>query len=278
MWSRCRTLARTSTRSATAFSSACATRKTLPALEFAVADFKPGSTTSARDNNLSFGGTQIFATTTNVEQFLLIYGGTLPDGLGQTAVENQLVFSPGGLSNGNNTAAFVASGVSGAKSQLSLRQFPDHARDLSALALTSVVRLNGADFDQRGAAAQRSSWARAAADSVRGYDPRTANGTQGVLASFELRSPSYHPLAGMAGRPDPGHGPVPAVLRFRLCLGSARADRPGPVRLPAQRGLGARYSIDRYLDLRFDYGWQLSKPPGATRTGNLADISVTLAY
>jgi hypothetical protein len=36
--------------------------------------------------------------------------------------------------------------------------------------------------------------------------------------------------------------------------------------------------IGRYLDLRFDYGWQLTKAPGATHTGNLADLSVTLAY
>ncbi|MEJ0024752.1 MAG: ShlB/FhaC/HecB family hemolysin secretion/activation protein [Rhizomicrobium sp.] len=69
------------------------------------------------DNNLAFGGVNIFASATNTEQFVLAYDATLNDAYGQTAVENTLYFSPGGLSDGNTTAAFAASGVNGAKAQ-----------------------------------------------------------------------------------------------------------------------------------------------------------------
>lgn len=41
---------------------------------------------------------------------------------------------------------------------------------------------------------------------------------------------------------------------------------------------GLSYDIDRYLDLRFDYGWQLITPPGASHKGSLANPSLTLAY
>jgi hemolysin activation/secretion protein len=43
-------------------------------------------------------------------------------------------------------------------------------------------------------------------------------------------------------------------------------------------GIGLNYSISRYLDARFDYGWQFDKAPGATSRSGLANISVTLAY
>ena len=72
------------------------------------------------DNNLDFGGTNIFASATNVEQFLAIYDATLPDSLGQTAVQNQLVVSPGGLSDGNTSAVYIASGRQWRPGQLRL--------------------------------------------------------------------------------------------------------------------------------------------------------------
>jgi hemolysin activation/secretion protein len=43
-------------------------------------------------------------------------------------------------------------------------------------------------------------------------------------------------------------------------------------------GVGARFGIGRYLDVRFDYGWQLRRAPGAAHTGNMAEIALTLSY
>jgi hemolysin activation/secretion protein len=43
-------------------------------------------------------------------------------------------------------------------------------------------------------------------------------------------------------------------------------------------GFGIRYDIGRYLDVRLDDGWQLSKAPGEARTRNLANISATFSY
>lgn len=55
------------------------------------------------DNNLAFGGTRVFGNVTKTAQFLLIYDATRQDSYGQTALENQLVFSPGNLLSGRGT-------------------------------------------------------------------------------------------------------------------------------------------------------------------------------
>ena len=46
--------------------------------------------------------------TTDTEQFLATYSGSLKDSLGQTTVENNLYFSPGNLSSHNSDLDFQA--------------------------------------------------------------------------------------------------------------------------------------------------------------------------
>lgn len=249
--------------------------KVLPMIDAVSQQLQVGFDYKRSDNNLAFGGTQIFASATNVEQFLLIYDATRPDDYGQTAVENQLVFSPGGMSHGNNTAVFVASGVTGASADY----FYDNIQVTRLIALpeqmTSIVRLNAQiassellPSEQLGAGGY---------DSVRGYDPRTANGSQGLLASIELRSPTYHPL-------QESNAGVEDSAQFLVFYDAGFvADKVQQTALPKSAslqsaGFGVRYGISRYLDLRFDYGWQLTAPPGAAHAGNLADLSITVAY
>ncbi|HTV30858.1 MAG TPA: ShlB/FhaC/HecB family hemolysin secretion/activation protein [Xanthobacteraceae bacterium] len=227
------------------------------------------------NNDLSFGGTQVFANATNIEQFLLIYDGTRDDADGQTAVENQLVFSPGALSHGGTTAIYVASGVNGANAAYVYDNLQVTRVTYLPYALSSVLKLDGQlastdllPSEQLGAGG---------VDSVRGYSPRTANGTQGVLASIELRSPSYSPLGGVNGAiQDSGQLLAFFDSAFVSDLHD-QAQQPKSASLESA-GIGARYGIGRYFDVRFDYGWQLAKAPGAAKLGNLADVSVTLAY
>jgi hemolysin activation/secretion protein len=185
------------------------------------------------------------------------------------------VLSPGGLSDANTTAVFRASGVNGARANYIYDN----------LEITRVTRLPWhmsavARFDGQLASAELLPSEQLGAggpSSVRGYNTRTVNGSQGALLSLELHSPSYSPLAHL-GLPvaDSGH-----LLAFYDAgfVSDLHVQQGQPRHATLQSvGIGARYSIDRYLDLRFDYGWQLTKAPGATSTGNLASVSVTLSY
>lgn len=109
-----------------------------------------------------------------------------------------------------------------------------------------------------------------------GYDPRTINGTQGVVTSVELRSPPFSPLQKVLGLPDQGQ--LLAFWDYGL-VGFLNTQTGLPRQAEVQSlGIGARYGIGRYLDLRFDYGWQLTRAPGAAQIGNLANVSVTLSH
>lgn len=228
------------------------------------------------DNNLAFGGASVFASTTEIDQFLFLYDFNRSDTLGYTAFENTLVASPGGLTGGNNTATFLASGVAGAKAayvydNLSITRLTQLPWDASWIvhAVAQVASSELLPSEQLGAGG---------VDSVRGYDPRVANGSQGFLASTELRTPAYSPLKNLFGANVDDHGQLLAF--YDLGYVAYKVDQqnlPGDATLQSL-GIGARYSIGRYLEARFDYGWQLQTAPGATHRGNLANISVTLAY
>jgi hemolysin activation/secretion protein len=227
------------------------------------------------DNNLSFGGTNIFAAATNIEQFLLDYGATRPDDWGQTTIENQFYWSPGGLSHGNTTSVFVASGVTGAMAgyiydNLQLTRVTYLPWEMS-LVLRVDAQLASTELlpsEQIGAGGP---------DSVRGYDPRMVNGTQGALASVELRSPSYAPLKSL-GLPVDDSGQVLTFFDSGFVPNRhAQTGQPKSATLESA-GVGVRYGVGRYLDVRFDYGWQIDKAPGASKRRNLAHVAVTLAY
>ena len=249
-------------------------QKSLPTIGSMTEQLQIGFDYKRSDNNLAYGGTQISASTTNVEQFLAVYDATRTDSYGQTAVENQFVYSPGGLSNGNNTAVFVASGVTGAKANYLYDNLQITRETYLPYQFSSVIRLDGQLASDELLASEQ--LGAGGTDSVRGYNPRSANGSQGILASLELRSPSYGPLQKLGIADDTGQ----LLAFYDAGFVSDLHQQTGQAKSASLQsvGFGARYGIGRYLDLRFDYGWQLTKPPGATHTGNLADISVTFAY
>lgn len=232
------------------------------------------------DNNLSFGGTSVFASATNVEQFLLIYSGTLLDGYGQTSFTNQLVASPGGLSDGNTSAVFRASGVAGARADYVYDNLRVTRLFVLPHQMRALIRLEGQLASSELLPSEQLGLG--GTGSVRGYDPRVANGSQGVLGSFELHGPAIHPLEHLIG--DQAGATLQDSADFfaffdygSIAYKNAQQNLPGNTTLDSV-GFGLNYSIGRYLDARFDYGWQLAKAPGATSRGGLANVSITMAY
>ena len=225
------------------------------------------------DNNLAFGGTQVFNSATNIDQFLFIYDITRPDAWGQTVLENSAVFSPGGFSHANSTAAFLASGVQGVHDRyfydtLQITRLTELPFGLTWLARATGQVANGEllPSEQLGAGGF---------DSVRGYNPRAASGSQGFLLSNELRSPSWGPLQE-AGADVQDSGQLLVFHDYgTVGFENAQTNLAGHSELQSV-GVGLRYGLGRYLDVRFDYGWQLERLPGAPKLGNLATISVTM--
>lgn len=228
------------------------------------------------NNNLSFGGTQVFAQENDVVQAIAAFSASRSDRHGTTSGGLTLALSPGGLTAGNHTGAYQAA-----------RSFarPDYA--YARLELERLTKLPaGLSWLARGTAQLASAnllgseqLGLGGAGSLRGYEEREANGDDGFVLVNELRGPALHPAArfgarGVSDQLDP-------LLFFDYGMVASHRRLPGePSRLElASAGVGFRYQLATNLTARCDYGWQL-KDSGVSdgRRRSRAHFSLTLAY
>ncbi|HUF62657.1 MAG TPA: ShlB/FhaC/HecB family hemolysin secretion/activation protein [Verrucomicrobiales bacterium] len=206
------------------------------------------------NNNLEFGGSGVFDTTTEIFQFSTIYQGLLRDRWGSTGLEATLVLSPGDWSSHNRDDVFdeVRPGAEGeyAYARMDLeREFTLPAGFSVNLRLTGqAASVNLLASEQLGAGGYRT---------VRGYEEYEVRGDEGLLASIELRSPPFSLTEKLA----------PAWFRDRMQLlafwdhgwvtnRDRLAGEPSSVDL-CSTGVGLRYEVQPWCALRLDYGIQL---------------------
>ena len=249
--------------------------KVLPSFDRFTEQLHLGVDFKRSNNNLEFGGSEVSNISTDVQQFLLIYDASYTDDYGQTSLDNQFVYSPGGLAHSNTSAVFVTSGVNGAKANYIYDLL--QVTRLTALPwkMSTMLHLTGQiantellPSEQLGAGGD---------GSVRGYTTHTANGTDGALASFELRSPPYSP-SRLFGADLGDQGQVLAFYDAGYVQHLNQQKGEAKYAGLQSAGVGVRFGVGRFLDVHFDYGWQLAKAPGADKLGNLADVVVTFGY
>ena len=237
-------------------------------------DVQLGYDFKTTDNNLEFAGFQVFGTRAEVDQFPIVYDATLGDRLGQTAVQNILVLSPGGITANNTTAALSAL-VPGARARYIYDRLIVTRTTRLPAGLTSITRATGQlashnlpNSEQLGGGG---------VGSVRGYFADTALGSNGVLASQEFRLPSFGLIHFATSRARLGD-----QMQFgtfidyaRLTQVTAIPDVQNRVTLLSVGG-NVHYSIGRFLDLQADFGWRLKRTATAPTRGAAAQVSVTI--
>lgn len=231
-------------------------------------DLTAGVDFKRSNNNLAFGGMQVFAEETDVVQAIAALAARRTDKRGTTTGEFTLALSPGGLTGGNHTAGYQAARA-GAR--------PDYV--YARLELERIAKLPAGWFWRARGTAQLASanllgseqLGLGGANNLRGYEEREANGDDGFVLVNELHGPPLH-LAG--GRVDP-------LVFVDYGLVAAHDRLPGePSHLSlASAGLGFRFNLKGNLSLRADYGWQL-KDSGVSdgRRSSRGHLSVVLSY
>ncbi|MES2310109.1 MAG: ShlB/FhaC/HecB family hemolysin secretion/activation protein [Verrucomicrobiota bacterium] len=226
------------------------------------------------NNNLEFGGTNVFTHLTDVSQFVGEYQGSLKDSWGSTTWGTKWFLSPGGMSENNEDKNFKASRANAyasyAYGQIELErrfQLPwGFSTRHSALYQWSSGNLLGSE--QLGVGGR---------DTVRGYEEREANGDEGYLFQNEIWSPAgsaadlltYWGVSGLSGVHDRLQGLVfwdYGVVQNRVLL--SQEDRE---KVLSSVGVGLRYTINTYLSCHADYGFQLFD----LGEGNLARIHMS---
>ncbi|WP_420382219.1 ShlB/FhaC/HecB family hemolysin secretion/activation protein [Novosphingobium sp.] len=222
------------------------------------------------NNNLDFGGTNVSANRTDVDQFLFEYSASLSDRLGIWSLDASVFGSPGGLTGNNNNAAFqpalTHSGRFDAKSHYVYAR-ADLDR-LTAFPGGGVLALKATGQLADGPLLESEQLSLGGAATMRGYEPNSINGDEGYYVSAELRTPNL-PLATSA--------------RSYLAIFAEWADlsnkNPGPGEIPKSRaastGVSAKLDWQNHVQLRFDFGVQLKRLPNQAALGQLGMVTVT---
>ena len=228
------------------------------------------------NNNLAFGGFEVFDQQTDIAQFAASLAECLKDRHGATSAEIALVASPGGLTRYNHTKDFDAA-RSLARANYALANVALERTTALPAGFGWNVRITAQLATQNLLSSEQLGLG--GYDTLPGYEEREANGDNGFILGNELQAPkiSLGKLLGSNGAVDQltlrvfwDHGEVTnhALL----------ADEDAHLVLESA-GVGFRYLLAPHLTMRFDYGWQL-RESGLTdgRRNRRAHLGVVIAY
>lgn len=247
----------------------------LPSLDGYSHDVGVGFDFKQSNNNLEFGGANVFNRTTDLVQWLGDYNGRFRDEWGSTGFGGSLMYGPGGWTERNKDLFFNAA-----------RAFAGAEYLYGKLSLDRVTRLpwdftwtlKGAWQIADGNLLGSEQMGLGGYSTVRGYDEREANGDEGYLLNTEIRTPavSLGRALGIQKAADQlqflwffDYG---GVQNSRLLRGE------DPHLQLAGIGPGVRYSITPWLSARFDYGFQLYDTGNNTRNNSRAHMGVVVSY
>ncbi len=209
------------------------------------------------DNNLGFGGTQVFSSPASIAQGVITYSAVLGDSGGTTRGSLSGYYSPGVLCGSNSDAAFD---VQRAGSTATYGYLLASLSRIERLPGGFTVALSGSGQWSSARLLATEQFGLGGADSVRGYDDRLLNGDDGISAQLELRTPSRHLLGRI---PDQSQALV-FVDAGRDWEHDLQPHETEATLLSA--GPGLRLQLSAYGSIKADYGWQLERQPG-TRPG-----------
>ena len=248
----------------------------LPRVHRLTQDLQIGYDFKTTDNNLEFAGFQVFGTEAAVDQFPLVYEANLADHLGQTAIQNTFVFSPGRLT-ANNTSAALSTLVPGARADYLYNRFlvtrtTPLPRGFSAVSrFTLQTSSSNLPYSEQVGGG--------GVGSVRGYYTDTALGSKGEMFSQELRLPAFDPSHPLHRGSEFGGKTQFGVFFDYADLRQVRAipNAANTVDL-ASVGFLARYSLSRSIDVQYDMGYRLRRAPTVPDLGAYGQVSVTGSF
>lgn len=209
------------------------------------------------NNDLEFGGFQVFNSNVHVHQFLASYSISKPDDFGLARGNITFVASPGGLDGDNSDAAFTTArqGATARYAYLQLGGQHDFALGagfaLSARGTFQWTPNTLLPSEELGLGGDTS---------VRGYDPYVVLGDRGWNLQTEVRTPGI-PIGASSIAMQP-------FVFFDAGHAWNRIDQPAEASNGSLLSVGAglRVQWSRYVDLRGTYGVPLRAPvPGGSK-------------
>lgn len=204
------------------------------------------------NNAIEFGGLQVYSGSADTDQFLLGYHALLTDGWGQTTLDNQLTFSPGGMSAGNTRKSYQQF-ILYSKAHYVYDTFSLNRLTWLPLGTSLVTQFTGQISssnlmysNQLGLGGLRL---------TRGYFTDTAMGSNGAAVSMQFNSPAIHVKDGWDTEQIGVFLDYGYVSQVRKTPNGLNASTLGSV------GLDLHFQIRDYLSVGFNVGWRLEPTP-----------------
>lgn len=219
------------------------------------------------NNDLEFGGFQVFNSNTHIHQFVIAYDVTRTDTLGQAAAKVTLVLSPGHFGDDDNDAAFNTTRL-GATARYAYMQ-SSVQRDVAIAAGVSLYARGVFQWTPN-TLLPSEELGLGGDSSVRGYEPYVVLGDRGWSLQTELRAP---PL---------GIGAAGATLQPFLFVDAGhvwnRVDEPAEQANGSlvSVGLGLRFQISRFVAARGIVGFPLRAALPGSSTAPLAVVYIVI--
>lgn len=227
------------------------------------------------NNSLEFGGEGAGSTLVDVDQFVVSYDASLEDPYGSTTLNNTVYISPGDWGGNNNNERFNESHPGAASDyiydNLTLQRVTKLPENFS-LVLRGTLQWSTKNLtpsEQLGYGGY---------DTIRGYDEREVNTDEGYIFTTEVRSPpiSFGSIFGLNQFQD----------QLQLLAFWDTASAHNHMLLPGENdeialssiGGGVRYTINTYVSVRFDYGFQLVHTGFDADHGSRSDLGVMISY
>jgi hemolysin activation/secretion protein len=219
------------------------------------------------NNDLEFGGFQVFNSNTHIHQFLMVYDISKPSDAGTAHASATLVASPGGLDGNNNDAAFNAARQGATARYMYTQLTGSHA---FALGGGFTLTANGTLQWTANTLLPSEEMGLGGESSVRGYDPYVVLGDRGWNVQTELRTPAIAFGASNAL--------VQPFVFFDAGRVWTRIDQPAENNpgLLAAIGVGVRFRWSRFVDFRCTYGapFRAATPNGSKAPTVLLYMSI----
>ncbi len=111
---------------------------------------------------------------------------------------------------------------------------------------------------------------------MRGYDDYEVPADIGLFLRNEIRTKA---ISLLASETDRGRDRFSALVFTDYGVAASKQRLPGePVSHLWSAGLGMRYEIASYLDVRFDYGWQLKNVAFSAVGAGRAHFGIVVSY
>ena len=257
--------------------------KRLPVWEGFTEEAQFGFDFKRTNNNLAFGGIQINNTSTEVDQFVGQYSATYVDPYGSTSLTADGYYSPGKITRNNNDAAFQA-GRAGARAEYAYGQLVgERLTPIPKFGLLPegfIWSVKATVQDSNRALLPSEELSLGGVGSLRGYDPYLIQGDKGWIVSNELRAPAFS-ITALTGGNNPWNDRIQFFVfhdigRVWSIVPQFNEDASTTL---ASAGAGFHYTVDRYVDLRFDWGWQLTHIRFDPRPlGQRGDVSLVVSF